>query len=95
MGYYVGNNGFGICYLTKEQAEDAYFSKVVAHVDSTGVHQLIRRPDGWYFGTHKVQSHLLQCDPAKSVAEGAEFAGYFLLPLAVAWGFNLIRNILK
>lgn len=91
MGYAVGN----ICYDTRQQAEDVYYSKVVPFVNGEALYQPVRKQDGWYFQNTKLQAALPVCDPAQNFADGVELGLYLLIPFVFAWGVVVIRRIIK
>lgn len=91
MGYAVGN----LCYETRQQAEDVYYSKVVPYVDGRALYQPVRRSDGWYFQNARLQAALPACDPAQDFADGVQLGFMFFAFFAAAWGIQFIRRMFR
>ena len=84
-----------VCYPDRVQAEDAYYSRVVPTVDAARLYQPERKADGWYYQTAKLQAALPQCSPGQSLKEGVELGFLVFGLLAVAWGIQFIRRVLR
>lgn len=90
MGYQVGN----VCYTTKKEAENVYFSKVVPVIAADGkLHHPIYQ-DAWYYNGRILQISLPECEPLDNFKLGFELGFYFISIFIVLFVFDLIKKIL-
>lgn len=93
MGYQVGH----ICYSSKQQAENAYFSQVLPQLSTDGkLYQMIYTPAGWIFEGHQVNAHLPPCDPVENFQDGMLIGWGIFAIAATLWGIQLLhKKLLK
>lgn len=93
MGYQIGN----ICYNSKQEAENVYFSKVIPIITEDGkLYQLYyNKQTGWHYQQQKLQIYLPECNPAQNFKNGMEMGAYFTVLIVMLWGFNQTRKLLE
>lgn len=91
MGYQVGTT----CYLTKELAENVYFSQVSPQITQDGVKQVVKHGNSWYYGSQKLEINLSICEPAKNIEHGFEIGLYLVLTAIILLNFKTIINLLR
>lgn len=91
MGYQVGT----ICYSTKSEAENAYYSMTPASLQNGMLHQLDWTQNGWQYAGHNISANLPPCSPVDNFNDGA-LIGWALFGIATAlWGMKLIQQRLR
>lgn len=91
MGYQVGT----VCYATKIEAENAYFSLVSPSISNGELHQLQWTPVGWQFKGQTVQAYLPECNVIDSFKDGQLIGWSVFSILAAVWGIKLVRERLR
>ena len=92
MGYQVGN----ICYATKTEAENAYYSNVVPVITQGGqLMQPIYNGTVWQLAGNTISSGLPECDPLQNMKDGSLIGwGVFSILLSL-WSIKLIHQRLR
>ena len=92
MGYQVGL----VCYTERKDAENVYFSQVSPSILPDG--KLVKPEyigNQWQLNGQILTANLPECDPAKSMKDGAELGWLVVGIMASLFVFRLIREQLK
>lgn len=89
MGYQVGK----ICYLTKQQAENHYYSMTPPTVTQDGkIMQPQYTKAGWTLNGQIIQAALPECEPLENFKDG-QYIGWSVFGIMiVAFAFNILRQ---
>lgn len=84
-GYRVG----GQCFATSEEASDYKLSMVVPTITGDGSLKMpVRKNDGWYYGSQKIQLTHPQCNPLEAFQDGMLVGGLILLLFIISYAFK-------
>ncbi|MBR0129066.1 MAG: hypothetical protein IJM09_04540 [Neisseriaceae bacterium] len=92
MGYRVGN----VCYSNHMDAQNAYFGAVVPIISNDGT---LLRPvfngSTWTLNGVVLDTSFPACDPAQNFRDGVELGWLFAGILAMAFGFTIIKRLVR
>lgn len=92
MGYRVGN----VCYSNHMDAQNAYFGAVVPIISNDGT---LLRPvfngSTWTLNGVVLETSFPACDPAQNFRDGVELGWLFAGALAMAFGFTVIKRLVR
>lgn len=92
MGYQVAN----ICYTTKQEAENAYFSKVVPVILPDGkLNQVIFDGKKWVYEGQQIHAYLPECSIEQNFKDGA-YLGFLVMSIVIScWGIRLMIRLVQ
>lgn len=88
MGYLVN----GKCYLSEQQATDVYFSGVAPLLTPDSIHQVQKINGKWFYQSEQIPVSLPECSVQVEILTGNLIGFAFVLIMAAAYGFNLLRK---
>lgn len=91
MGYQVGNT----CFISREAAENHYFSLVVPQIQDGQLYQPKKIGDTWQLNGQTIQAYLPECDPEQNFRDGAELGWVIFGIMAAMYTFTVIKGLLK
>lgn len=92
MGYRVG----GQCFATSEEASDHKMSMVVPTITADGSLKMpIRKTDGWYYGSSKIQLTHPECNQTEALKDGVQVGILIASLFAVVAIVKAIKSIIS
>lgn len=91
MGYQIGS----VCYGTKAEAENVYFSQVIPVLREGKLDQPVYTPLGWQLHGQSVRAYLPECNPSDSFKDGQMIGWALFSMMAAIWSVKLIRERLR
>lgn len=80
MGYAVN----GQCFERELAAQDLFFGGSVPVISADGRPMMfVRKDDGWYLNSEKVQTNFPTCEPLQNFQDGAEI-GFLILGTVIS-----------
>lgn len=92
MGYRVGNT----CYSNYSDAQNVYFSAVVPIISNDGTFiRPVYNGSTWTLNGVVLETSFSTCDPAQNFRDGVELGWLFAGLLTLAFGFTIIKRLVR